>query len=447
VTWSIINNGVQNTGATSGSYGWIVTGPVTNAARIRATWTTNAVAQDVSDVNFRVAPGITVTSPNTNVSWAAASRRTITWNHTLGINQSFQVDASTNNGATWVGMGGSVATSPTTGSLTIYMPNVFTSQALIRVSPAGNPGDGDVSDVPFTLAVPAVTVTAPNTNVNWEIGTSRNITWSHNLGTAEAVRLERSTDGGATWSVITSSVQNDGNTSGSYSWIVPAPVTNSGRVRVTWTSNAIAQDVSDVNFRVASGITVTSPNTNVSWAAGSRRTITWNHTLGLNQQFLVEASTDNGATWVAIGGSVATSATTGSLTTPMPSVITSQALIRVSPAGSPGDGDVSNVPFTLAPGTISVTAPNSGVSWPIGANRTITWSHNLGDLETVRIEVSRDGGTTWELITASVVNTNNGNGSFTWAVTGPATTTARIRVTWTQNTVTTDASNVNFTIN
>jgi hypothetical protein len=37
-----------------------------------------------------------------------------------------------------------------------------------------------------------------------------------------------------------------------------------------------------------------------------------------------------------------------------------------------------------------VTAPNTNVSWPIGANRSITWSPNLGDVETVKIEVSRD---------------------------------------------------------
>ena len=192
---------------------------------------------------------------------------------------------------------------------------------------------------------------------------------------------------------------------------------------------------------MTSGITVTSPNTNVTWAAGSRRTVTWNHNYAADQIFNVDVSTNNGASWTTVA---AGQFPTSSVTIFMPMTLTTQALVRVSPLGSPADGDVSNVPFTLAVPTVTVTAPNTNVSWPIGANRNITWSHNLGDLESVRLEVSRDGGTTWELITAGVVNTNNANGSFSWTVTGPATTTARIRVTWTQNSATTDDSNTNF---
>ena len=77
----------------------------------------------------------------------------------------------------------------------------------------------------------------------------------------------------------------------------------------------------------------------------------------------------------------------------------------------------------------------------------ITWSHNLGTGEAVNITLSRDNGATWTTIAASVVNTTSTNGSFTWNVTGPATTTARIRVTWTQIGSVTDVSNVNFGIN
>ena len=57
-----------------------------------------------------------------------------------------------------------------------------TAQARIRVSQIGGPAT-DQSNAAFTIAAAALAVTAPNTNVNWGIGSSRQIRWSHNLGT------------------------------------------------------------------------------------------------------------------------------------------------------------------------------------------------------------------------------------------------------------------------
>jgi hypothetical protein len=97
-------------------------------------------------------------------------------------------------------------------------------------------------------------------------------------------------------------------------------------------------------------------------------------------------------------------------------------------------------------GAVTVTAPNTAVSWPVGSVRQITWTHNLGAGSTMRLEVSRDGGATWELISASVVNAGATTGSYAWTVTGPTTTAARIRATWTARTTLGDISNVNFSI-
>jgi hypothetical protein len=104
--------------------------------------------------------------------------------------------------------------------------------------------------VPFALAAAAITVTAPNTNVNWPIGSNRNITWTHNLGTAEAVDIEVSRDGGTTWTSIASAVTNSGNTSGTFTWTVTGPPTTAGRIRVTWARDGAVSDISNVNFRI-----------------------------------------------------------------------------------------------------------------------------------------------------------------------------------------------------
>jgi hypothetical protein len=99
-------------------------------------------------------------------------------------------------------------------------------------------------------------------------------------------------------------------------------------------------------------------------------------------------------------------------------------------------------------GTVTVTVPNTAVVWPVGAARTITWttSSNFTAGATFRVELSRDGGTSWEVLAAAVPNATATSGSYAWTVTGPVTTQGRVRVTWTVASRVTDISNSNFTI-
>jgi hypothetical protein len=142
------------------------------------------------------------------------------------------------------------AATATTGTFTAAMPATPTTQALVRVSPVGMPINGDTSNVVFTVAAPLVTVTAPNTNVNWAIASVKNITWTHNLGTLESVTIEVSRDGGSTWSVLAANISNTGGTSGTFGWTVTGPATTLGRIRVTWVRDGTVLDISNVNFRI-----------------------------------------------------------------------------------------------------------------------------------------------------------------------------------------------------
>jgi hypothetical protein len=119
------------------------------------------------------------------------------------------------------------AAGATTGSILVAIPPTVTSQALIRASPAGVPDDGDVSNVTFRVVAPAVTVSAPNTNVTSNVGSNRAINWSHNLGVAESVDVEISRDGGATWAAI-STLAISANTSGTFTWVVTGPTNYPG---------------------------------------------------------------------------------------------------------------------------------------------------------------------------------------------------------------------------
>jgi surface antigen len=91
--------------------------------------------------------------------------------------------------------------------------------------------------------------------------------------------------------------------------------------------------------------------------------------------------------------------------------------------------------------SITVISPNGGEKWPMGSIQTIRWS-STGVTGNVRIDLSRNGGSSWETIIPYTAN----DGSEAWIVTGPATTQARIRVVSLSDPTIFDMSDGNFTI-
>jgi PKD repeat protein len=108
--------------------------------------------------------------------------------------------------------------------------------------------DGNATSTPSTTTVSvanaAITVTSPNTSINWGVGSRQTIDWTHNAGPGSVVGIDVSRDGGATWNPIASSIANTGATAGSYAWVVTYPVTASARIRVRTASGAVS-DVSN----------------------------------------------------------------------------------------------------------------------------------------------------------------------------------------------------------
>jgi hypothetical protein len=78
---------------------------------------------------------------------------------------------------------------------------------------------------------------------------------------------------------------------------------------------------------------------------------------------------------------------------------------------------------SAAVATITVLDPNGGENWRAGQARNIQW-RSAGVPGSVRIDLARDGVHFTETIAGATTN----DGVDRWTVTGPATSTARIRV-------------------
>ena len=74
---------------------------------------------------------------------------------------------------------------------------------------------------------------------------------------------------------------------------------------------------------------------------------------------------------------------------------------------------------------VTVTSPNGGEAWIVGAAKSITWTatDNVA-VTSVDLALSTNGGSSWTNIATGLANT----GSYAWTVPNSPTTTARVRV-------------------
>lgn len=234
-----------------------------------------------------------------------------------------------------------------------------------------------------TVAGPYVTLTSPDDGENWGVGSRQQIAWQHNLGSRTSVRIELSRDGGATWTVLASSVKSNVS-SGEFSWTVTGPATTSALLRVSWTGGS-AVGVSAAPFTIAAPfVRIASPNGGETWASGSIATVVWTDNLGPNDEVAIRLSQDGGGSYPTL---LARMKSVGSYDVAVQSSwLTTSAKVRVTWTKNSGVTDTSDGNFQIADASAgnespsaSLTAPGGGASFTAPA--TITVSANASDTD------------------------------------------------------------------
>jgi len=402
-----------------------------------------------------VAPTVTVVRPNVLAEkLLTGSPYVIEW--TAGDNvglASFNVEFSSDGGLTYSAVPGCTGVAGALRSCVWSAPGPVTTKGKVRVT-AFDTSDLKTISVPsaaFTIAAGTgtITISAPNTAVDWPVGSTQKITWSHNLGLNSWVRIEISRDGRRTWEVLSPSFKNTGTSSGTFTWVVTVPtVEGLARIRVTGL-NVPASDVSNVDFTVSQlYVALAAPaTTSTNLGYGTSRTQTWTTNLGALDKVNVLLSTDGGATFpVVLGSNITATTRTLTYTVPDPGAPSTNARTRVAWTSNPAVGGTNPVPLKMQPAYVTVTTPTVSTDvWLVGTTQNVTWSSNLGTLEKVKIELSLDGGSIW--ITLTVPDGTPSDGTERVVVQpGWVTPTARVRVTWTKNAAVTSVSYQSFVI-
>ncbi len=163
------------------------------------------------------------------------------------------------------------ATSQVVSGLTNGTPYYFVVQTRTDVH-AGNlnavdSGNSDeATATPTLVTTGTLTLTAPNGGENWLLGSTHGILWT-STGTVGNVKIEYSTDNGASWRTIVSSRANTGG----YSWTSGSPtdptlntLSTTCLVRISGVAGEAVPDTSDGNFAISASAAITGTITDLA---------------------------------------------------------------------------------------------------------------------------------------------------------------------------------------
>ncbi|MFH2030603.1 MAG: hypothetical protein ABIJ40_08330 [Bacteroidota bacterium] len=420
VDWQTIVSSIPSTGF----YTWPqIPSTPSNNCRIRIKDASDGIPYDLSDSEFSITPepDIAILSPNGGETLQAGSSAMITW--TSQNIENVNIDFTTNNGATWTSI---VSNTPSDGNHNWEnIPNINSTLCRIRISDAADAVPFDASDGNFTISnqiVQSIEVNSPNGSETWEAGTWQNITWQ--VSGVSRVTISITTNNGAEWDTIATNIAS----SGVYSWNVPNYNSTQCRVKISDGVDGSPFDESNANFsiRPVAEIYLTHPNGNEIWDAGVSDTIKWT-SVGI-ENVKIEYSSDNGAIWQTL---IVSTPSDGAYITSF-SVPSTEYKVKISETTKGFPVDESDGVFTVNPqSSLTLLSPNGGERWEAGSSQYVRWNSssgkkNIGGGElnsnksginpvqailNVKIEFTKNGGSTWETVAASLEN----NGMYLWS--------------------------------
>ena len=415
------------------TYIWTVPNVQSNTVLIRVKDSQNGVIVDQSNAFFSINIPITVTAPNGGETLIPGTVSNITWN-AQGTSNTYNIAYSINGGSTWTTIISNYSSIGGTYAWTV--PNVPSTNCLIRVQDAVTTCMADQSNSAFTIQPLTPQLTYPNGGEQLNVGQSINILWDQNTFYS-TVRLEFSLDNGLTWNNIATSTPNDGT----QSWTIPYLPLNQAYtqclVRVSNSTTPALNDVSNVSFTIRKPLTLTSPN--------GGETLTGCNTFPISSAMFTSGlsnwsifySTDNGNSW----NTIINNNSTASYNWTIPNALNSaQGLIRVVNNTYPQYSDTSDAVFTFTTSSdITVTAPNGGEILNPGQTFLVSWTNTANVSGAYSLSYSSSAGN------GTIVTNITGN-NYLWTVPNLPASNYTLNVFDFSNNCKSDANNAPFTV-
>ena len=408
-SWNTIVSSTSN----DGEHIWQVPNNPSNNCLIKITNTGDPECFDISNNPFTIAQNtITVLEPNGGEAYIIGQIYPIYWDWS-GSFSNVKIEYSIDGGNTWNIV---VASTPNDGSYSWTIPNTPSNTCKIKITNTSDPNCYDISDQNFTILTTGIEVVTPNGGEIYTVGDACPIHWNW-IGTISNVKIEYSIDGGATWNLITGSVQNEG----CYLWTIPNIPTNECRIKITNVSDPNSFDISDANFIVKRpSFYIFDPDSGRELVAGETYPIHWNWKGSVSGVKLeLWYKTQSGIEWWTITSNTPND---GSYYFNVPYYISDSCGIKITSNDDPNAYAVSKT-FKIVRPKITVIYPNGGEVLMEGEDFEIIWNSN-GNFSNVMLQYSIDNGLNWQTITTSTPN----DGSYKWNVPSGVWPTCLIKV-------------------
>ncbi|MBN2120281.1 MAG: DUF2341 domain-containing protein [Candidatus Omnitrophica bacterium] len=427
--------------ANSKSHSWEVADAETTQALIKVEDENNTSYSDTSDAIFSISiPTITIEFPNGGEAFYATGSYDITWSTVGAVSDNLTLQYSTNGGGSWTDIDAGV---DDTGSYTwLSVTDSITSNALIRMIDADRPSVIDVSDAPFSIIEPTITVTTPNGGEEWAEGTVHEVSWTSMGYDFGAIRdnltLQYSSNGGSNWTDISTGEANDGY----YTWTIPGAISTDCYVQIFDATRQATQDETDEAFSITLPfVEVLKPNGGESWIIGTTHQIEWRTVGAVSDDLQIEYSKDNFSTSDIIFDGVIAQP---NYEWTIPDDFSATVKVRITDNTESLITDDSDAVFSIVNPVLTVTAPNGGELWTVGDTENITWTNTGSVGDDLLIEYSKDNFASNIITIAANLTPNNGN--HPWQLPIDPTATARVRITDNTRPAVWDKSNAGFTI-
>ncbi len=184
---------------------------------------------------------LNVTSPNGGEIWHAFSTHPITWSSTGVTN--VMLEYSSDNGSSWNTIAASVPAN--TGSYLWHVPDMTTSNCLVRVTNTTNSAMIDQSDAVFGVDRLFINLLTPLGGERWVAGSTHSVQW--NSAGVLNVKVQFSSDNGSNWMEVSPSMHAS---NGAYAWRVPHTKSEQCKIKVVNIASPDVYGISDSVFAI-----------------------------------------------------------------------------------------------------------------------------------------------------------------------------------------------------
>lgn len=306
---------------------------------------------------------VKVEYPRGNQIFKSGLDTVIRWTASANI-QNVRIDFSSDGGENWVTVPNGDNISAKLGGrdfgqgeLKWKVPAVSTKKGLIRVSDAVDAGAVGTTLAPFEIQSTALTLQYPMGGEKFGQKEKFNIAWL--ASQVNNVKVEFSSDGGVTWTTITST-----GTSGSLTYDVPDIETTQGIIRVSDASNNTLVSQSGQFSIGKEKIYLWTPNGGDTVCSSKDFTINWSTDfIGVSTtKVRIQYSVNNGASWLNITNTVGVDASSGSYVWSSAKTASTSAILKIIYRNDTSITAVSQKSFTISSASNCVAV---GVDEPI----------------------------------------------------------------------------------